>query len=68
MGKCFLGLGFGAAMALAYLGEELARSGVDLRHCVSGMAEWVNIGLALTACALTGYAVHLLWERRTKRL
>lgn len=67
MGKCFLGLGFGAAMALAYLTEELARTGASLGRCLSGMLEWIGIGGLVTACTLTGYAIWLLGERRINR-
>lgn len=64
MGKCFLGLGFGGAMALAYLAEELGRGGASLARCVPGMLEWIGVGGMLTVCALGGYALYLLLERR----
>lgn len=67
MGKCFLGVGFGTAMALAYLGENMTRAGGNLGDCLSGMLEWVYIGGFMTACAIGGYALYQLCERWADR-
>lgn len=72
MGKCFLGLGLGGAMALAWVVEVVCGppmpAGARLSACLSGALEWLLVGACVTVCAVGGYALHRGWEAVSRRL